>query len=203
LPILSLAFNEIKMKFAFTSNIVSKKLYATYIFLDSDERKLITNNPPERRLTLKSMNSFLVETSTGEKQSISLPFEKIGIRDMIISVSSEIEYEEPVVGMNLSIIFNDQCVDRQEMLSGNMLRNVIPLANYGIDENKKRFYFLQFDPTPLEIEPGGILDVNCRRVNKVKLNLMLVPGKYKIDILTRTWNVLEMNHGMANFMSVP
>jgi hypothetical protein len=197
LPLISLTYHDVKIKFEVDPKVLSKKLYMTYVFLDSEERRYFAQNPRDLILTLKKMHSFDIESgSESEQQKIEMPFGKIGLRDMIFSIcdSTGLEMEEPLIGAKLSLENPKwQKIDRQEYLDGNMLRNVIPMANYGVSDS--RFYILQFDPTPLEVEPGGVFDLGEDLT--LFLNLMLVPGKYKIQILTRSYNVFCIQSGMG------
>jgi hypothetical protein len=198
LPLISLVYHDVKIKFEFRTQVLSKKLHLTCVALDSDERRHFAQNPRDLKLTLKKMHYFSVE-STGPPLKIDLPFAKMALRDMIISIirssdDDEEDEHEPLIGAKISFKGpNYKGIDRQAFLDGNMLRNVIPKANYGVSES--RFYFLQFDPTPLEVEPGGIWDLGKIELVKIRLHLILIPGKYKIEILTRSYNMLRVKSG--------
>jgi hypothetical protein len=85
--------------------------------------------------------------------------------------------------------------DRQAYLDGNMLRNVVPRHAYDVGDNDDNVYFLPLDPTPFADEPSGILDLG--RTETAELHLLLVPGKYRVDVLVRSFNVLSTGSGMA------
>lgn len=206
LPIIRLRFHEVTVKVHFNRRVENPVLLASYIFLDTDERRNLCHKPVvDLRISQKISLSEVVTTvdSNSKKSPILIDLSCISgnVRDLVMSIrgsNGQKIANEPLLGMRL--LMTDEKHQRQMSMDGLMARSVIPRQYYGIEDTSlitPPIYFMPFDHTPLLHDDTA--SMNFGRANPVHLELKLVPDDtYKIDIMIRTVNLFRTQNGIGS-----
>ena len=218
LPLICLRFHEVKIKVILKHKELIKKLFINYIYLDTDERRLLSNNPQKYNISQKS--TMCVVNTNNEIVKIDLSaFLKGSVRDMIVLIKQKVNtYNDNIIQtesfttaaqkfacmlpemmeidadplLNIKFIYDQHVISNLDSI---MSRHVIPRQLYNIENNTEHVYFVPFDNTPLANSCTAFF--NFQKAKKVGLELELIPGSYEIHIMARTFNILHTSSGMA------
>lgn len=201
LPLIRLGYEEVKVKVQFRRYVENPKLLASMIMLDSGERRMMCVTPcMDLRIVQKNSLSWTGIVLEGQKGTPLIDITQLGggnVRDVILMISGNGQVFEPLLGMRLLIGEGKVQYEREMRMDGLMARSMIPRQYYGIDvqySDAPPVYYMPFDHTPLhEFECTSYM--NFQGTAPVNLELDLVPGSYRIDIMCRTFNVLRTQEG--------
>lgn len=162
---------------------VELKAFATYHVFDKEARRAFPKQHALPSWHHRCMQ-FDVE-SIGDCQQLRLHNFDGPVRELIVLVQPEARAEacaEPVVDLRLYL---DGC--RRTDSSPSWHRHV-DARKYGVDDNQSLVYYMPFDDAPLESRPACTL--NLSRFLDRTLKLRLAPGKFKVAVCARVFNIM-------------
>ena len=208
IPIVALQYHEIEIRIKCRSGLAnlgaSPKIFANYIFLDTDERKYFVDNdhqiliPQVQRLTLNSSSDTSVDTSY-----FNHPVQALHLASTALIGQSNI-YTDRYTFNDLTFYINGTPLF--EEVTPNYCKFIVPFhhgkhTNHG-QSNEQRFDPLFTLPFTLSLswsQPGG--SINFSRLDnstlKIKNPITTAVPSAPVYLYAVNWNVLRIKRGLA------
>jgi len=196
-PLISVQDHELKVHITMKEGVSvhSPQLVTEYMYLELNDRRWFATNPLHYVSWTKNQQSELVTVTDDSSEPFKMLLTGFGgpTRELIVQVEQlqllhDSPWDEPVDA--ISFRMNDH--DRHDVHDPVYYRKYMA-RRYGVSEHdidRGCLYYIPFDNTPCERTPSGTLNID--RVDSAQLWLTLKPGKYKVTVCGRVFNMVDV-----------
>ena len=207
LPLVALSYHEVEIRIKCRSGLADlgsqPKIYANYIFLDTDERKYFVDNdhqlliPQVQRLALNSSSDTSVDTSYFNHPVQALHLASTAAIGLDTVYTDRYTFDSLTMYINGTPLFED--------VTPNYCKFIVPF-HHGKHTNHGPNHEIRYDPLftlPFTLslswsQPGG--SVNFSRLDNSTLKIKNPSTNYPsapVYLYAVNWNVLRVKQGMA------
>lgn len=196
LPLIALQYHEVKLNFKLSDKFqdnTSFRVFADYIYLDTDERSRFARQPHEY-LIEQVQNTGKESVSTNSISKIRLDFNH-PVKQLIWSLYDQYNnnISDGLESAKLLLNGHDRFIERDAVY----FRDIQPFMTDQIikHENNYEFFFYSFALEPLKLQPSGTC--NFSRIDNATLQLECKGEASKAEVYAINYNVLRIKNGMG------
>ena len=195
LPMLALQYHEVEIRIKCRPGLNdlggAPKIYANYIFLDTDERQHFVDS--DQQILIPQVQRISVGATD---TSIDTSYFNHPVQALHLASSSLYEFNSMSLYINGTNLFED--------MSDTYFHNVVPYhhakhtpQHVNSDKHYNPLYTLTFTLSMSWTQPGGSLNFSRLDNSTIKIDSPTIDVQSPVYLYAVNWNVLRLKNGMA------